>query len=87
MELPAGAMYDAPWMKGAGGRCVGPDGVALLVVCPPGTSWGDHWHVDGHANNGPGWERTGIIPNITATPSIQTPRYHGWLRNGVLVKC
>lgn len=86
-ELPAGAMYDAPWLKGAGGRTTGPDGLALQVVCPPGASWGDHWHVDGPANNGPGWDRTGTVPNITATPSIQTPRYHGWLRNGVLVEC
>jgi hypothetical protein len=88
MDLPAGAMYDATWLKGEGGekRC-GPDGLALHVVCPPGKNWGDHWHVDGPANNGPGWQRTGTVPNITATPSIQTPRYHGWLRNGALVEC
>lgn len=86
-SLPAGAMYDAEWLHGDGGKRVGPDGLALHVVCPPGASWGDHWHVDGPANNGPGWTRTGTVPNITANPSIQTPRYHGWLRNGVLVKC
>lgn len=86
-ELPAGAMYDAPWLKGVGGRNVGSDGLALHVVCPPARGWCDHWHVDGPANNGPGWERTGDPPNVTATPSIQTPRYHGWLRNGVLVEC
>jgi hypothetical protein len=87
-ELPAGAMYDATWLKGEGSeKRVGPDGLALHVVCPPGKSWGDHWHVDGPANNGPGWQRSGTVPNVTANPSILTPRYHGWLRNGILVSC
>ncbi len=86
-ELPAGAMYDATWYHGLVGRVVGPDGMALHVVCPPGGSWGDHWHVDGPANNGPGWERTGVVPRISASPSIQTPRYHGHLRDGKLIPC
>lgn len=88
MNLPAGAMYDAHWLKRVESwKTTGPDGLALHVVCPPGNNWGDHWHVDGPANNGPGWTRTGTVPNISAMPSIQTPRYHGHLRNGVLERC
>lgn len=94
-SLPPGAMYDAWWYRdedgqprrGTGiGTGTGHDGLCLCVCLPPGGGQ-DYWHVDAIAKNGPGWERTGIIPNITATPSIQTPRYHGWLRNGVLVEC
>ena len=47
------------------------------------------WCVDGPANNGPGWDRTGdptaVPPTVTATPSIQCRSYHGWLRDGKLV--
>jgi hypothetical protein len=94
-ELPPGAMYDAWWYRdddgkprrGTGmGTGTGHDGICLCVCLPPGGGL-DYWHVDAVAKNGPGWERTGTVPNITATPSIQTPRYHGWLRNGVLVEC
>lgn len=86
-RLPAGAMYDAKWLHGEGGKRCGSDGIALHVVVPPGEDWGDHWHVDGGSSNGNGWDRTGTPPLITATPSIQTPRYHGYLRNGFLEKC
>ena len=94
-ELPPGAMYDAWWYRdddgsprrGTGmGTGTGHDGLCLCVCLPPGGGL-DYWHVDAIAKNGPGWERTGTVPNITANPSIQTPRYHGWLRNGVLVEC
>lgn len=76
---PAGAMWDAEWMgdrfKGADGRC--------LVVRTPG---GD-WTVDGPASNGPGWTRSGDPPDVTASPSIVAGAYHGWLRDGWLVRC
>lgn len=94
-ELPPGAMYDAWWYRdddgephrGTGtGTGTGADGISLIVCLPPGGG-NDYWYVDDKANNGPGWERTGTVPNVTANPSIQTPRYHGWLRNGVLVEC
>lgn len=89
-ELPPGAMYDATWYHGIP-NYIGPDGIALIVVLPdPGRSSSFAWHVDGQANNNPapqGWTRTGTVPNVTANPSILTPRYHGWLRDGVLVEC
>ncbi len=83
-ELPPGAMYDAPWWHD---HHAGPDGKSLMLCLPPNGGHRDIWHIDGEASNGPGWQRTGEPPNMTATPSIQTPRYHGWLRNGVLVEC
>jgi hypothetical protein len=84
-ELPPGAMYDATWYRDSKPKR-GPDEIHLCVCLPPGGGL-DYWYVDGAANNGPGWDRTGTVPNITATPSILTPRYHGWLRDGKLVEC
>ena len=91
-ELPPGAMYDATWYHESK-YGVGADGIALVVILPP-NGGDDYWHVDGSANNNPapqGWQRTGTVkgpsPTVTATPSILTPRYHGWLRNGFLVSC
>jgi hypothetical protein len=87
-ELPPGAMYDAWWYRGSEGSedKSGPDGLNLCLCLPPKGGL-DYWHIDGPANNGPGWSRSGTVPNITAQPSILTPRYHGWLRDGVLVEC
>jgi len=92
-ELPPGAMYDATWYHGEP-KYVGPDGIALVVILPPAGGDADWWHVDGRANNNPapqGWTRTGTVkgerPTVTAHPSILTPRYHGWLRDGKLVEC
>lgn len=87
-SLPPGAMYDAWWYRGRGNDDdkAGPDGRNLVVCLPPGGG-NDYWYVDGPASNGPGWTRTGEAPNITASPSIQTPRYHGWLRDGQLIPC
>jgi hypothetical protein len=78
---PPGAMWDADWLPEKG-----PDGRSLVVKLPPGGMI-DEWHVDGPSNNGPGWTRSGEAPRITANPSILTPHYHGWLRDGVLVEC
>lgn len=75
-DMPPGAMYDATWYSEKG-----PDGIALMVILPP-EGGDDAWFVDDTR-----WHRTGTIPNITATPSILTPRYHGFLRNGVLEEC
>jgi hypothetical protein len=80
-----GAMWDAEWM---GDEYRGPDGVHLCVMTPAG-----EWLVDGPASNDTpgnrGWKRTGKPPKVTATPSIgfgaSCERYHGWLRDGVLV--
>jgi hypothetical protein len=52
----------------------------ILVICPNG----DHWIPDQWSNNGQGWVVTGSAANgtFTASPSIQTGRYHGFLQNG-----
>lgn len=80
-DAPPGAMWDAGWYWEKG-----PDGKSLCVCLPPGGGL-DYWHVDGPAKGGGRWTRTGVPPNVTANPSILTPRYHGWLRDGRLVDC
>jgi hypothetical protein len=57
-----------------------------MVALPP-DGGDDLWMVDGTASNGPGWTREGKPPKVTARPSILTPRYHGWLTDGFLVRC
>jgi len=84
--MPPGAMYDAEWYKIEAGYGVGSDGVALCVKLPPGREW-DVWHVDGIGKASSRWDRVGTIPKITATPSILTPDYHGFLRDGWLEEC
>jgi hypothetical protein len=82
---PVGAMWYADWMQ-----MKGPDGHTLVVRTP-----GGDWIVDYKASNsGKPWERTGVPPKITANPSIgigEGPnggwKYHGWLRDGVLIEC
>lgn len=78
---PPGAMYDAEWYHDEAGTMMGPEGLSLNVKLPDG-SW---WCVDGRSSTGGRWTRTGTVPKITATPSILTPRWHGWLRDGLLV--
>ena len=75
---PPGAMWDATWypMSMAPNS---PDGRRLVVRTPAGD-----WLVDGPSTNGPGWTRTGTLPQITVRPSIAQPGYHGWLTDGVL---
>jgi hypothetical protein len=61
-----------------------------LCIRLPG---GSDWMIDGVAyDNGKpkanGWTITGDnVEALTASPSILTPRYHGWLTNGVLREC
>lgn len=79
-RVPPGAMWDADWM---GDDYRGPDGRCLVVKTP-----GGDWCIDGPASNGGRWTRSGTPPKITANPSIAVgdpQRYHGWLRDGVLV--
>lgn len=82
---PAGAMMHGWWLESFAIH----KGTPLILECklPDGT-W---WCIDGEANNGtpesPGWTREGDVPNITARPSIATPGYHGWLRDGYLEEC
>lgn len=87
MGIPAGAMWDAQWMPE---KWRGPDGLSLTVQLPDGGAW----CVDGPASNAPAgtfqtWARTGdpraVPPTVSATPSILTPGYHGFLTAGKLV--
>ena len=81
-DLPPGAMFDADWDAGA--FAPGPDGLWLMVRLPSG----EDWAVDLPAqNSNRPWTRTGKPPTVTARPSIQTPKYHGFLTAGVLVAC
>lgn len=88
--LPPGAMFDGSWH-----RQKGDDGIALVVVLPPESPdmRAHFWHVDGPASNqrelnARGWKRTGDPkanpPTVTATPSILTGDYHGFLTEGRL---
>jgi hypothetical protein len=76
-DAPPGAMYIATWFHEKD----------HLHVCLPPNGGHDYWDVDGPSSNGNGWTRTGEPPNVTANPSILTPRYHGFLRNGWLEEC
>ena len=51
----------------------------ICVVTPSGSDW----VVDAGSTNGDGWVVTGDAPNITCSPSIVVPGYHGFLKNGV----
>lgn len=81
-EAPVGAMWNAEWYKGFSDYKKRPDDICLAVKTP-----GGDWCVDGPSSNGNGWERSGTVPEITATPSIICGKYHGWLRNGWLEEC
>lgn len=50
----------------------------IAVVCPNGRIW----EVDRRSSNGDGWKVLGQLPDISCSPSISFPDYHGWLRNG-----
>jgi hypothetical protein len=91
-------MWDAEWMHGTAWAC-GPDGRALIVVCPNGREW----HIDGRASNctlpndldHKCWVRHGTAPNLTVDKAGRTCAgrrrqhpgrrpYHGFLRSGTL---
>lgn len=87
-SAPGGALRYATWLRHfGGGHQPGPDGQFLQCKTPDGM-W---WTIDGPASNAPrdqvGWTRTGVVPDVTARPSIQTPGYHGYLTNGWLEEC
>lgn len=89
-SAPPGAMLDAAWRADFTGYRVGADGILLDVKLPDGTWWCvDGPTTDEHGVKGGGWQRTGVIPHVSATPSIvignrSRPSYHGFLTNGVL---
>lgn len=82
---PVGAMWDCDWMHGCheNDTCYdrNNDGMVLCVRTP-----GGDWVIDAPSRNGGFWSRTGTAPDITVTPSIVQPGYHGWLRDGCLVE-
>lgn len=91
-SAPDGAMWDAFWL----GR-KGPDGLSVAVRCPGGHEWTIDERArnctlrddDVHRC----WVRHGKVPWLTVDKngltcgagagSIQTPNYHGFLREGV----
>lgn len=90
-----GAMYDAHWypedMQGA-------DGLVLMVILPDGHAWCVDGQASNCTRPGDKthrcWCRHGTVPLITVDKngetcaagagSIQTEKWHGFLRNGVL---
>jgi hypothetical protein len=85
LEAPPGAMWDATWWRTFREKTY-EDGVNLFVMLPDGAAW----NVDGPSTSGGGgWARTGdpraVPPTVSATPSILTPAYHGFLTNGSLI--
>ena len=90
---PPGAMWDAWWMPWKG-----PDGKSLMVMTPDGHPWnidGPASNCDMPDDREHRcWVRHGEPPNIhvdkngrtcgAGAGSIQTPKWHGFLTNGVL---
>jgi hypothetical protein len=81
-EMPPGALYRAHWLEDMD-NYKGPDGWALICKLP----YGGEWLIDGPSKDGGRWTRTGTVPRISATPSILTSGYHGYLTDGVLRAC
>lgn len=80
-DLPAGAMWEAPWNKP---DWIGSDGRSIVVQLPSGTGF----PADAPSTDGARWTRTGTPPQITLHPSInEVGRYHGNLIGGVLSRC
>lgn len=76
-DAPAGAMYLSETFGDVGEYNRHRAGESLVVKTPAG-----EWMLDGPASNGPGWNRTGELPDIVVTPSIgigHPQRLHGWL--------
>ncbi len=84
-DAPAGAIWDASWWPDKGA-----DGKAWSVRLPDGTDWmTENTATNCRCPKTPGhrcWSRSGTAPLLTVNPSIQTPRWHGWLRDGRLVE-
>lgn len=96
-EAPPGAMWDAVWFRHPQHK--GPDGRCLVVRCPDGHDWMIDSRASNCTlpkdNVHKCWVRHGEPPNITVDKkgvtcsagagSIQTPKWHGFLRDGFLV--
>src|SRR5258705_12406346 len=76
-DAPAGALYNSVTFADVEGYSRNGASVSLVCKTPCG-----EWMIDGPASNGPGWNRTGVLPDIRVTPSIgigSPQRLHGWL--------
>lgn len=94
-KAPVGAMWYADWMQWV----TGPDGRCLVVRLPGNHDWTVDGRASNCAMPGDSvhrcWIRHGTPPNVTVDKngltcqagagSIQTPTWHGYLRNGELV--
>ncbi len=84
-SAPAGAVREATWWPDKG-----PDGRAWEIKLPDGSDFMTEQRATNCAcpPNNPQhrcWTRTGTAPSFTIQPSIQTPRWHGFIRGGKLV--
>ena len=79
-----GAILDAKVFGSHEYSIKNPDGKSLVVTLPSLETW----YIDGPSANGAGWTRTGSVEEgtLNVTPSILTPKYHGFLRDGYLVE-
>jgi len=76
-NAPAGALYDSGSFNDIDGYQRNGPRESIVCKTPAG-----EWLIDGPASNGPGWTRTGTLPDIVVTPSIgigSPQRMHGWL--------
>ncbi len=100
-EFPTGAMYYADWMLIENSNFYrGDDNHCLVVITPDGFPWfidGAANNCTRPTENHKCWCRKGIPPNITVSKqgcetcaagagSIQTSKWHGFLRNGELTE-
>lgn len=76
-ELPPGAMFHADWREEIDHM---QDGACPAVILPDGETW----FIGSEPMNGGQWTWSGTMPRLTVGPSIRTPGYHGFLRDGVL---
>lgn len=99
-DAPPGAMWFADWYEDNPKYC-GPDGRCLIVRCPDGHDWMVDRHAknctmpDDYVHRC--WVRHGEAPMITVDKngrtcaagagSIDTGKWHGFLRNGEFVLC
>lgn len=84
-DAPAGAICDAFWWPGKG-----TDGHAWIVKLPDRSDFMTEQKASNCACPADPahrcWKRSGQVPKLTVSPSIATPRWHGWLRNGMLTE-
>lgn len=58
--------------------------VCIMLPGRDAKTQGRAWCIDSKSENGRGWMVAGEEGLWSASPSIQTPEYHGWLKAGIL---